>query len=84
MNIKALLHERAQKIIAHYKSIGKEELGRQIANEYTGNRDQLGGLGDLVKKGTDALNIPQCGGCKQRQEWLNKKFPFKHGKTPPG
>ena len=34
------------------------------------------GLGDVVKRVTDALHIPQCGGCKKRQEWLNKAVPF--------
>lgn len=35
------------------------------------------GLGDTIKKATDFLGIPQCGGCKERQEMLNKKFPYK-------
>ena len=29
-------------------------------------------LGDAVKKITDAAGIPQCGGCKKRQEQLNE------------
>ena len=29
-------------------------------------------LGDAVKKITDAAGIPQCGGCKRRQEALNR------------
>lgn len=29
-------------------------------------------IGDRVKQLTDALGIPQCGGCEKRQEWLNK------------
>jgi hypothetical protein len=29
-------------------------------------------LGDGVKRVTDALGIPQCGGCAKRQEWLNE------------
>lgn len=28
-------------------------------------------LGDRVKQLTDALGIPQCGGCARRQQWLN-------------
>lgn len=35
------------------------------------------GLGDTVKKMTDKLGIPQCQGCKDRQNWLNKFFPYK-------
>lgn len=34
------------------------------------------GLGDLVKKATDALGIPQCGGCQERQKKLNEWFPI--------
>lgn len=36
---------------------------------------QIAGLGDVVKRMTDLLGIAQCGGCKDRQEWLNQKFP---------
>ena len=35
------------------------------------------GLGDTIKKVTDTLKIPQCGGCKRRQAKLNKMFPYK-------
>jgi hypothetical protein len=28
-------------------------------------------FGDRIKQLTDALGIPQCGGCAKRQEWLN-------------
>ena len=38
---------------------------------------KMRGFGDMVKRATDLLNIKQCGGCKKRQKWLNKKFPFK-------
>jgi hypothetical protein len=37
------------------------------------------GAGDLVKRATDALGIPQCGGCAQRQALLNRLFPFGTG-----
>jgi hypothetical protein len=36
------------------------------------------GLGDSIKKVTDALKIPQCGACKRRQEKLNRLFPYKN------
>jgi len=40
------------------------------------------GLGDTVKKVTDKLGIKQCGGCKKRQETLNRLVPYpKPGKT---
>jgi hypothetical protein len=35
------------------------------------------GFGDTIKKVTDALQIPQCGACKQRQQKLNRLFPYK-------
>ena len=38
---------------------------------------QSKGLGDSIKKVTDTLKIPQCGGCKRRQQTLNKMFPYK-------
>ena len=35
------------------------------------------GSGDLVKSLTDALRIPQCGGCKERQEAMNGAVEFR-------
>jgi hypothetical protein len=35
------------------------------------------GLGDTIAKATRAIGIKPCGGCKKRQEWLNKKVPYK-------
>lgn len=40
--------------------------------------DPSEGLGDSIKKVTDALGIKQCGGCKKRQEKLNRLFPYKN------
>lgn len=34
------------------------------------------GLGDSIKKFTEALKIPQCSACKKRQEKLNRLFPY--------
>mgnify|MGYP003151712521 CR=1 FL=1 len=34
------------------------------------------GLGDTVAKITNAVGIKPCGGCKKRQEALNKKFKY--------
>ena len=34
------------------------------------------GLGDTIAKVTDALHIPKCGGCKKRQDKLNKLIPY--------
>lgn len=38
---------------------------------------RLRGLGDVVAKLTSAVGIQPCGGCKKRQELLNKLVPFK-------
>lgn len=35
------------------------------------------GLGDTIAKITTALGIEPCGGCKDRQETLNRLFPYK-------
>lgn len=34
------------------------------------------GLGDTVAKITGTLGIEPCNGCEQRQEFLNKMFPY--------
>jgi hypothetical protein len=34
------------------------------------------GLGDVIAAATSAVGIKPCGGCKQRQEALNKLIPF--------
>jgi len=35
------------------------------------------GLGDTVKKITNAMGIKPCDECEERRKSLNKKFPFK-------
>ena len=35
------------------------------------------GLGDSIKSVTEFFKIPQCGGCKKRQEYLNRLIPYK-------
>ena len=34
------------------------------------------GLGDTISKITHALHIPECGGCRQRRDLLNKLVPY--------
>lgn len=34
------------------------------------------GLGDTIARVTSRLGIKPCGGCKRRQEQLNKMFPY--------
>ena len=44
-------------------------------NIYT--HDISKGLGDTIAKITKAVGIKPCGGCKKRQEKLNKAMPYK-------
>jgi len=53
------------------------EQEKKIYQEWSRRKNPSKGLGDTIKKFTDALQIPQCGSCKRRQEFLNKKFPYK-------
>jgi hypothetical protein len=46
-------------------------------NEEQKPKEESKGLGDSIKKVTDALHIPQCGACKRRQQKLNRLFPYK-------
>ncbi len=41
------------------------------------NKPRMRGLGDVVAKVTSAVGIKPCGGCRGRQEKLNKLVPFK-------
>lgn len=41
------------------------------------NKRKIKGLGDAIKVVTDTLGIEQCAGCIERQNKLNKLFPFK-------
>jgi hypothetical protein len=34
------------------------------------------GFGDTIAKITSAVGIKPCGGCKRRQEALNRRFPY--------
>ena len=79
------MRQEIKQILDQYTSAGQREEGLKLVERMmeAERKKKLNGLGDLVKKGTDLLKIKQCGGCKKRQEWLNKKFPFKDAKTPP-
>ena len=43
----------------------------------TEEKEKSKGLGDTVKKVTNALGIKQCEPCRRRQEKLNRLFPYK-------
>ena len=34
------------------------------------------GLGDIIRRATDAMGIKSCGGCERRAEWLNRRISF--------
>ena len=41
------------------------------------DKEKSKGLGDTVKKVTNAMGMKQCEPCKRRQEKLNRLFPYK-------
>jgi len=43
----------------------------------TPKKQQSKGLGDTIKKITDKMGVKQCGGCRKRQNKLNRLFPYK-------
>jgi hypothetical protein len=68
-------HQRAQKYATwRNKKTMPEVWIDAIESTYptTAEQPKGVGLGDVIKKVTDALGIKQCGGCKKRQEILNK------------
>lgn len=51
--------------------------------KFTGSKKKSKGLGDTVKKVIDKVTfrkVKSCGGCKKRQEALNKLLPYKGNK----
>jgi hypothetical protein len=52
------------------------DCGHVIGTEPQARTERDRGLGDTIKRVTDFLHIPQCGGCKQRQELLNQIVPY--------
>ena len=41
-------------------------------------KEKSKGLGDTVKKITNAMGIKQCAPCKRRQQNLNRFFPYQN------
>ena len=39
--------------------------------------DEAEGIGDVIKRITSAVGITPCGGCQQRAQALNERFPFR-------
>lgn len=76
--IKEIEEEFAERFFAQ-----REMWKKQIWEDYEKEKQKIAeqkkskGLGDTIKKVTDFLRIPQCGGCKDRQKKLNQLFPYK-------
>jgi|11_taG_2_1085331.scaffolds.fasta_scaffold42978_1 hypothetical protein len=47
-------------------------------NKDKNKESESAGLGDTVKKITNAMGIKQCTPCKRRQQALNRLFPYKN------
>ena len=60
----------------------KKEVNTEIINEEIIDisnveiKQEVNGLGDIIKKVTDTLSIPACDDCEKRRQKLNKLFPF--------
>ena len=70
----------AQDIISHGLVHGEllyieDSVYTELLHKYQPHRFR--GLGDAVKWVTDKLSIPQCQGCKERQDKLNALVPFR-------
>ena len=48
----------------------------RVLGEIESSKIEMRGLGDVIARATSAIGIKPCGGCKQRQEALNKLIPF--------
>ncbi|TKJ33497.1 MAG: hypothetical protein CEE38_20255 [Planctomycetes bacterium B3_Pla] len=44
---------------------------------FASGSNAMRGVGDVIAGVTSRLGIIPCHGCKQRQEWLNSRLPFK-------
>tara|TARA_R110002167_G_scaffold308154_1_gene512900 strand:- start:600 stop:872 length:273 start_codon:yes stop_codon:yes gene_type:complete len=77
LEIKLRDHQKecAEKRAALLKEMA--ELERAASIERLTKKKLSTGLGDTIKKVTNALGVKQCGGCKKRQEKLNRLFPYK-------
>lgn len=58
---------------SYLKWITKNQDHRRLS----ANHKKPRGLGDTIAKVTKKVGIKPCGGCKQRQQWLNEKIPYK-------
>jgi hypothetical protein len=68
-------NDRRKAILQKMSEVDTAEHNKRL--EELTNRQKSKGLGDTIKKVTNAMGIKQCGGCKRRQEKLNRLFPYK-------
>ena len=47
------------------------------------DKQKIEGLGDIIKRLTDAAKIPTCSKCEERRKKLNALLPFKKGQPHP-
>jgi hypothetical protein len=59
-------------------AVGKQDRNGRVfqVNLPTAVRGDAEGVGDLVKRATNAIGIRPCGGCERRADALNRAFPF--------
>jgi hypothetical protein len=48
----------------------------QIQEIPVGQNGRITGLGDVIHSVTQLIGLPTCGGCLERQKWLNETFPM--------
>ena len=84
--INAVANQRQPGFVAEVLRVAKRDGDnlKLTASDWTRIRSEyatgLRGLGDVVAAATKAIGIQPCGGCKKRQDWLNRAVPF--GATP--
>jgi hypothetical protein len=67
----------------HLKKLGLSipNLVPRVVSSSESAQIPMDGLGDVIARMTRAVGIKPCGGCKQRQEALNKLVPFENKET---
>jgi len=64
------------RIVTKEEAAASRAAAIQRAKDNAGVHVRMRGLGDVIAAATTAVGIKPCGGCKQRQEALNKLVPF--------
>mgnify|MGYP003674410340 CR=1 FL=1 len=78
MELQQHYNEKRKVILNKISQFEKDEHIKQLENiKNKIPKPKSKGVGDTIKKVTNALGIKQCGGCKRRQEKLNRLIPYK-------